>query len=150
MLVNRAQYEEKIDPEKILGWLMPYVGHEHLMDIKKAPSLEKWLAIAPDIYVVVSMLQSVLLRAAEQKMFASYGDEDEKITPWNELTEEQKISEAPIRKAYMQGMRRGRDSAMVEMANRITAAAREQLDRYRLENPEYDPALVVDEPRDDV
>ena len=148
--MNREQYEEKINPEKIHDWLKTYVGHEHLMDIKTAPSLDKWLAIAPDVYVAVAMLRSVLLRAAEQKMFASYERDDEKITPWNELTEEQKISEAPIREAYVQGMRRGRDLAMVEMANRIVAAARKELDRYRLENPEYDPALVVDEPRDDV
>ena len=143
--MDAKKYEELTDPDGIMNWLRPYIGHEHLMDIKAATSLEKYLAVAPDIYVMASMLQTMLMRAAEQKQLGKYGD-DEKIKPWNELTEEEKISEAPARKAYMQGLRRGRDSALVEMANRVTIAARLELDRYRLENPEYDPALVLDEP----
>lgn len=137
-------YEEKSSPESIMAWLSRYIGHEHLMDIKAAPSLEKYLAIAPDVYVMASMLQGMLMRAAEQKQMGEYGkDEESSFKPWNELTEEEKISEAPLRRAYMEGLRRGRDQALIEMANRVTMAAREQLDRYRLENPEFDPEKII-------
>lgn len=149
--MDRKQYDELRDPRKIMEWLTPYIGHEHLMDIKEAPSLEKYLAVAPDQYVMAAMLQSMLMRAAEQREFGEYGaKEEEKIKPWGKLTEEEKISEAPIRKAYMDGCRRGRDLALIEMANRITMAAREQLDRYRLENPVFDPEEIIsDSPLDE-
>jgi hypothetical protein len=145
-MVNYQEYQDKCDPEKIFKWLTRYVGHEHLgVDIKEV-SLEKYLAVAPDIYVLASMLQSMLVIAAEQKQMGEYGVETEKpIKPWSELTEEEKISQVEVRKSYLAGLRRGRDMALVEMANRVTYAARGNLDRYRLENPEYDPELVVDE-----
>jgi hypothetical protein len=144
--VNRSEYEEKCNPEAIWKWLVPHISHEHLMDIKKAPSVEKYLAIAPDVYVMTSMIQAVLQVSREQKAFGQYGQEDEpKVKPYSELTEEEKISEAPLRKMYLAGLRAGRDSAMIEMSNRIMIAMRTQLDQYRLENPEYDPTLVVDE-----
>jgi hypothetical protein len=143
------QYQERINPEVLQKWLAPYIGHEHLMDIKEAPSVEKYLAVAPDIYVMAAMLRSMLSVAAEQKSFGEYGiEEAPKVQPWSELTEEEKISQKEVRNAYMAGLRAGRDRAMIEMANRITHAARENLDRFRLENPEYDPALVIDEPAD--
>jgi uncharacterized protein YnzC (UPF0291/DUF896 family) len=142
--MDRAEYQELINPEAIFKWLERYRGHEHLADIKKV-SLEKFLAVAPDPYVMAAMLSSVLRQAQEQKMFAEYGKDEEKIKPYNELTEEEKVAQAAERKAYMRGLRAGRDTAMIEMANRITAAARQQLNNYRLKNSEYAPALVVDE-----
>lgn len=143
--MNRAEYEDLCDPKKIMKWLRPYIGHEHLADIKEV-SLDKYLAVAPDVYVMASMIQTMLLRAAEQKTFGEYGDDEEKsMKSWNTLTDKEKISQREVRAAYMAGRRRGRDMAFVEMANRITIAARQDLDKYRLENPEYDPELVVDE-----
>jgi hypothetical protein len=146
--VNHVQYQAKCDPQPIMAWLYRYTGHEHLgVDIKEV-SLEKYLAVAPDVYVLGAMLQSVLLRAQEQKEFAELGD-DEKLPfkPYSQLTEAEKNDEAEQakRKIYLAGMRKGHDQALIELANRITYAARDLLDQYRLENPEYDPALVVDE-----
>lgn len=142
--MNRAEYEELIDPEKIFDWLLRYTGHEHLADIKSV-SLEEYLAVAPDVYVVTAMLRSALRVAEEQKMLAESGkDEEARLKPYNELTEQEKIEQAEIRKAYLAGMRAGRDTAMIEMANRVTLAARRELDSYRLKNSAYDPALVVD------
>lgn len=145
--MNHAEYEEKTNPGPLLEWIFQYVGHEHLADIKAAPSIEKYRAVAPDIYVMAAMLHAAVGVAMEQKTFGEYGvkNYEKPIKPWNSLTEEEKISEKPIREAYMDGLRHGRDSAMIEMANRITMAVRQQLDDYRLENSEYDPKLVVDE-----
>src|SRR6188768_4250300 len=111
--MDRKTYEEQANPEAIMKWLMRYIGHEHLMDIKEAPSLEKFLAIAPDEYVMASMLQSMLMVAAEQKSMGEYGKDDDKLKPWAELTEEEKISEAPMRQAYLAGLRAGRGSALI-------------------------------------
>jgi hypothetical protein len=140
--MKKFDFEELRNPEKILEWLSPYTSHEHLADIKKV-SLEKYLAVAPDVYVMASMLRSIMLRAIEQKEFAELG-EKEQVKPWSQLSEEEKISEAPLRKQYLKGLRAGHDSGMIELCNRIVLAARQDLDRYRLENPEYDPDLVVD------
>lgn len=146
--MDRQEMIEKRDPEKIMKWLAPYIGHEHLgFDLKDPEvSLEKYLAVAPDVYVMSSMLQAILMTAAEQKMLAEYGKEALPFKPYSELTAEEKTpEELKRREIFIAGMRAGRDTAMIEMANRITMAARMQLDDYRLENSEYDPALVVDE-----
>lgn len=140
--MNTQEYQEKCNPEKIRMWLAPYTGHEHIMDIKTAPCLEKYLAVAPDIYVMAAMLQSILSVTTEQKEFGEYGlgEEERKklFKPYNELTEDEKTeAEMEKRKIYMTGLRAGRDSALVEMANRVVLAARQPLDDYRLENPEY-------------
>lgn len=140
------EYLDQCDPDVIKKWLITYIGHEHLADIKQV-SLEKYLAVAPDVYVLAAMLQSVLRVAEEQREYGEYGQEDYslKLRPWNELTAEEKISELELRKYYLAGMRAGRDSACIEMSNRITYAARQRLNEYRLENPEFDPAQVVDD-----
>lgn len=144
-VVNREEYQELCDPEKILEWLVPYWSHEHLADIKSV-SLDKYLAVAPDLYVVVAMLRVVLGVAIEQKAMAEYEEKKLPFKPYNELTEQEKIDQVEIRKYYLEGYQAGRDSAMIELANRITVAARRELDRYRLKNSEYDPKLVVDSP----
>lgn len=145
--MDRQEFKEKCDPDKIREWLMRYIGHEHLgYDIKKV-SLEKYLAVAPDVYVLAAMLQSVLSVAEEQRAMGEYGKDDAlPFKPYSELTDEEKISQAPERRMYMEGLRRGRDMALIEMSNRIISAARGKLDEYRLENSAYDPAKVVDEP----
>lgn len=143
--MNYAEYQKKCDPEEILNWLIRYTGHGHLIDIKQVESLEKYLAVAPDVYVMAAMLNSILRVVAEQKELAEFTRNENPVKPWNDLTEEEKITEKPLREQYAAGMRRGRDIATIEMANRITRAARENLDNYRLENSEYTPEKVLDD-----
>lgn len=118
---------EKYDGKVIRSWLQPWIGHEHLMDIKEAPSLEKYLAVAPDIYVIAALASQAVFQATIIQSDA------EAALKWAEA---HNGSQAFI--AQKQGE--------LYAANRILRGIREELDRYRLENSEYDPKLVVDEP----
>lgn len=117
---------EKYDGKIIRKWLSPWIGHEHIMDIKQAPSIEKFRAVAPDIYVLGALASQAVFKATILQ------SEAENSLAW---AEKNNGSQAFIAQKHGE----------LYAANHILRGMREVLDEYRLENPEYDPELVVDE-----
>jgi len=114
---------EKYNSQTMRRWLMHHVGYEDLADIKQAPSLDAYTAIAPDRHVLAMLAATALSQASEMA-------EEAQITL--ELTN---VSDAS--KQYSHGQ--------LYAARRVIRAMRTILDQYRLENPEYDAGKVLDD-----